>query len=133
MIVVDTSAFIAMLTNEPEAEALALALYGAGARYVSAVTVYETRVVLLRRGDARYFIPFGNLLTSANLVLHTFDTAQSNLASDAYRRFGRGSGHPARLNLGDCASYALAMSLDAPLLYKGNDFSQTDVRSALAA
>lgn len=133
MIVVDTSAFIAMLTGESDADALALALHGASYRCASAVTIYEARVVLLRRGDARYLIPFGNLLASADIVLHNFDMAQSDLASDAYRRFGRGSGHPARLNLGACASYALAMSLDAPLLYKGNDFSQTDVRSALAA
>jgi ribonuclease VapC len=64
--------------------------------------------------------------------VHPFDAQQSERAFAAYRRFGNGSGHPARLNLGDCAAYALATSLDLPLLFKGDDFSHTDVRSALA-
>jgi ribonuclease VapC len=60
-----------------------------------------------------------------------FDANQATMAFDAYLRFGRGSGHPAQLNLGDCAAYALAQSLNLPLLFKGNDFIHTDVNSAL--
>lgn len=65
--------------------------------------------------------------------IHAFNETQASLAFAAYRRYGKGSGHPARLNLGDCAAYALATSLDLPLLFKGEDFSRTDVRQALIA
>lgn len=61
------------------------------------------------------------------------DRAVADIAADAADRYGRGSGHPARLNSGDCLSYAVAKHLDAPLLFKGDDFGQTDIRSAVAA
>ena len=72
------------------------------------------------------------LIGSTRVVVHPFDAPQAQLAFAAYRRYGKGTGHPARLNLVDCAGYALAMSLDMPLLFKGQDFPLTDVRSALA-
>ena len=75
---------------------------------------------------------FHDLLESWRPEVRGFDLEQASLAFAAYRRFGKGSGHKARLNLGDCAAYALARSLDLPLLFKGDDFTHTDVRSALA-
>ena len=68
----------------------------------------------------------------SNVVVEPFDDDQAGIAFAAYRSYGKGSGHKAQLNLGDCAAYALATSLDLPLLFKGNDFTHTDVRSALA-
>ncbi|CAH1669818.1 type II toxin-antitoxin system VapC family toxin [Chelatococcus asaccharovorans] len=131
LIVVDSSAFLSILLGEPDAGQIASSLQSASQRISSAVTIYETRTVLLRRADRRYLDPFESLLSVADLKQHAFDERQADIASQAYARFGRGSGSPAKLNLADCASYALAISLDAPLLYKGNDFAQTDVRSAL--
>ena len=71
------------------------------------------------------------MLPHAAFGWQPFDQRQSDLASAAYARYGRGTGHPARLNLADCAAYALATSLGAALLYKGDDFALTDVRPAL--
>ncbi|MFC7399502.1 type II toxin-antitoxin system VapC family toxin [Chelatococcus sp. GCM10030263] len=132
MIVVDSSAFLAILFGEPDAGPIAAAFEEAGQRLASAVTVYETRTVLLRRADTRYLPPFEELLAWGTVEQYSFDRRQGDIASAAYEHFGRGTGHPAKLNLADCASYALAKSLDVPLLYKGSDFAQTDVRSALA-
>ena len=69
-------------------------------------------------------------LASGSVQVIPFDAVQSAIAREAYRRFGQGSGHPARLNFGDCFAYALAKALDAPLLFKGDDFGHTDVRAA---
>ena len=74
---------------------------------------------------------FEVFLENLDVRILAFDTNQATIAFDAYRRFGKGSGHPAQLNLGDCAAYALARSLNLPLLFKGNDFIHTDVQPAL--
>ena len=73
-----------------------------------------------------------DLIESSRPEIRAFDVEQAGLAFAAYRRYGKGSGHRARLNLGDCAAYALARSLDLPLLFRGDDFGHTDIRSALA-
>jgi ribonuclease VapC len=70
-------------------------------------------------------------LTEMNIGIAAFTADQARIARDAHARFGKGSGHPAQLNFGDCFSYALAQALDAPLLFKGADFSHTDIRPAL--
>ena len=133
MIVVDTSALVAILRQEDEADRLYAAIEYADAAIASSMTIFAARVVAMRQFSAAFLDHLNHFLIASRIEQVPFDDEQGALAAQAYRRFGRGSGHPARLNLGDCASYALAMSLDAPLLYKGNDFSQTDVRSALAA
>jgi len=74
---------------------------------------------------------FDALCERIGMVVIPFDEQQARIAREAYRDFGKGSGHPARLNFGDCLAYALAKAMDEPLLYKGSDFSHTDVRSAL--
>jgi ribonuclease VapC len=129
VIVVDTSAVIAMLLAEAEAAQYANMLTDASDVRMSAVTDYETRVVLRPRGSAMIF-RYDALLAEIGISIVPFDREQSRLAFDGYRRWGKGV-HPAALNLGDCAAYALARSLDAPLLFKGKDFARTDVRRAL--
>ena len=74
---------------------------------------------------------FDDLLREAGISVEPVTEEQARLAREAYRDFGRGSGHPAKLNFGDCFAYALAKAMDEPLLFKGEDFSRTDVASAL--
>ncbi|WP_292071857.1 type II toxin-antitoxin system VapC family toxin [Brevundimonas sp. UBA7534] len=130
MIVVDTSALVAIILTEPEAEQYISAIEGASAIVISAVSVFEAETVLAGRRDDRVARRVRQLIDGWSIRIQPFDDAQAGLASAAYARFGKGR-HPARLNMGDCAAYALARSLDAPLLYKGEDFARTDVASAL--
>ncbi len=126
--VIDSSALVAILANEPKARLMAEAMAADPKRLVSAVSVLETGIVI----EARYGDAGGREL---DLLLHRcrmdvvpLTSEHVELARDAYRQFGKGS-HPAGLNLGDCASYALAKSSGEPLLFKGNDFGQTDLRT----
>ena len=130
--VIDTSALIAFLRDEAEALSIQDAMTSAGRRYISALTLFECRTVLWSRFGAEMVQGLHDLLDGWGPEIRTFDPEQAGLAFSAYRRFGKGSGHKARLNLCDCAAYALAKSLDLPLLFKGNAFVHTDVRSALA-
>lgn len=129
--IVDTSAIIAILTAEPEREALLDTLARASEAALGAPSLVEAHAVVARRGDAAMGRRLDRLLESLGVAVEPFDAAQAAIATRAYREYGRGSGHPAALNLGDCFSYALASHLDRPLLYVGEDFSHTDVRAAL--
>lgn len=129
MLVIDSSAIIAVLLDEPEADHFTNAM-GQGRCAISAVTVLEAEVVILRRVGPERVSEVRLLLNSVRTAIHPFDDAQAQVAVQAYERFGKGR-HPARLGLLDCAAYALAKSLDAPLLYKGHDFAQTDIVSAV--
>jgi len=129
VIVVDTSAIIAMLLGEAEAAQFENLLAIAPDVRMSAVTDYETRVVLRPRGRAM-IERYDALLAEIGMSIVAFDEAQSRLAFEGYGLWGKGV-HPAALSLGDCAAYALAKSLDAPLLFKGEDFIRTDVRVAV--
>lgn len=127
-IVVDSSVVIAILTRESDAEAWLGQLAAASGLCISAVNAFETRIVLemgKRLDPAR----FDDLLSRWKIDIVPFDEPLSDLAFEAYRRFGKGR-HPARLNMGDCAAYALAKARGWPLLYKGEDFTQTDVERA---
>lgn len=127
-IVVDSSVVIAILTRESDAEAWLGQLASASGLCISAVNAFETRIVLemgKRLDPAR----FDDLLSRWKIDIVPFDEPLSDLAFEAYRRFGKGR-HPARLNMGDCAAYALAKARGWPLLYKGEDFAQTDVERA---
>ncbi|MFI5029743.1 MAG: type II toxin-antitoxin system VapC family toxin [Reyranellales bacterium] len=130
MIVVDSSAIIAILSAEPQAAAFLGALASAADARLSAVTNYEIRTVVFSRGRERLLKEYEMLFATAGLTIAPFDERQSMLAFEGFRRWGKGI-HPAGLNFGDCAAYALAKSLDAPLLFKGADFPLTDVRPAL--
>jgi ribonuclease VapC len=130
VIVVDSSAIIAILLEEPDAAAFRSALaYEPNAR-ISAVTNYEIRTVAFARGRERLLGEYELLFATAGFTIAAFDERQSMLAFEGFRRWGKGI-HPAALNFGDCAAYALAKSLDAPLLFKGADFVRTDVRRVL--
>lgn len=128
MIALDTSAIVAIAMGEPEADAFSREIARRGA-VVSAPTLLETRLVLTSRVKGAE--PFmRGFLAPAEVEPVAFSLEMYRLAVDAFERFGRGRGHPARLNFGDCMSYAVAKHYDAPLLYKGDDFSHTDIRPA---
>jgi ribonuclease VapC len=129
---IDTSAVVAHLLDEPEADSIENALVAAGRCFMSALTLFECHTVLWGRLGARGLYELGQFMGWVQPTIVPFDADQAGLAFAAYRRFGKGSGHPARLNLCDCAAYALATSQGLPLLFKGNDFPRTDVRPALA-
>jgi len=129
LIVIDTSAIVAILFEELEAARFRLILSGATDIRMSAVTDYETRLITVHRRGPLLIEGYEELVANGGISIATFDQVQSSFAFSAYRRYGKGN-HPARLNFADCAAYALAKSLDAPLLFKGDDFIQTDVRIA---
>jgi len=131
--VIDTSAVVAFLRSEPEADAIEEVLVNTVTLSMSAFSALESRVVLHRRFGPRAVADFDLLVSKAGIEIVAFDAEQADLATQAYRRYGKGSGHPARFNLGDCASYALAQKLRRPLLFKGNDFGHTDVEPVLVA
>jgi len=130
-LIVDTSALFAILRQEADADRYTAALAGNGEISMSAASYLEAAVVVDANGDPVLGGRFDDLLAAAGIEVVPFTPAQAELARQAYRNFGRGSGHPARLNLGDCFSYALARATGRPLLFKGDDFSQTDVTPAL--
>jgi ribonuclease VapC len=128
-VIVDTSAVIAMLLGEPEAAAFAQALDGAPRAAISAATWVEAAIVAENRSAAAA-AAFGPLMDRLGLDVAPLTALEARLAVDAHRRFGKGR-HPAGLNLGDCFAYALAMARNEPLLFKGGDFSLTDVKAAI--
>lgn len=128
MIVVDSSVFVALVQREPDSEALTLGLVGARRRVMSAGNYVECAMVAIgRRGGVTILDEW---LARRSVEVTPVDHDLARLAGDAFRRFGKGR-HDARLNYGDCFAYALAKSLDAPLLFKGDDFACTDIRPAL--
>lgn len=128
MMVVDTSALVAVLLREPQAEACRAALEAEAAPLISAGTVAEALIVAGRRGIEPAMSRLIEVL-GFRIIPVTADFSVAVAA--AYRRWGKGF-HPARLNFGDCFAYALARTQDCPLLFVGNDFRQTDIASVLA-
>ena len=129
--IVDTSAIIAILREEDDAEVYARALAAGDVRRLSVASYLECGIVLDRQRDPIVSRGLDNLLEEAEFVIEPVTARQARLARVAYADFGKGSGHPAGLNFGDCLSYALAQDLREPLLWKGDDFGHTGVRSAL--
>jgi ribonuclease VapC len=128
MIVVDSSVFIAILEQEPEAEHFLSIIRDATRRLASAVTVYETGIVIGARRGRQSADEMMTFLAELGVEIVPFAEPYISQALDAYSRFGKGIHPKARLNLGDCAAYALAKVLNVPLLFKGTDFSETDVQ-----
>jgi len=127
--IIDTSALVSILDQEPEAERLAHAIATASERMLSAANLVETSIVMqVRRGDEAVR-DLDLLLAKLKIEIIAVSAKQANFARKAFQRFGRGR-HPARLNFGDCFAYALAKDSGAPLLFKGEDFPQTDIAVA---
>lgn len=129
--IVDSSAVVAVIREEPDATALIEAMIRAERLRMSAATYLETSIVVEARHDPVAVRVVDTILSRFGVELEAFTAEHAQIARAAYRDFGKGRGHPARLNFGDCISYALAKATGEPLLYKGDDFVQTDIRSAL--
>jgi ribonuclease VapC len=124
--VLDTSAIIAILQDEPERRNFNEAIESAQTRSLSTASFVECSMILESRFGADGVRDLDLLIAKANVIQAPVDEEQAQLARRAFQKYGKGR-HPAGLNFGDCFSYALAKALDLPLLFKGNDFSQTDV------
>ena len=127
---VDSSAIVAILTAEEDADALADRIEAADAPVTSAIAIFEAALGIARkryatveetRDDVRTF------LEAAGIEVVSIGGTEAEAALLAFSRYGKGRGHPAQLNMGDCFAYAVAKTRNLPLLYKGNDFSQTDI------
>jgi ribonuclease VapC len=130
--IVDASAIVAILLDEPGFESYAAAIAKQRPAKVSAASYLEIGIVIDSKRQPTLSRRVDDLLASSRITIQPITERQARIAREAYRDYGRGSGHPARLNFGDCFAYALARDLGEPLLYKGTDFSHTEIRSALA-
>lgn len=128
--VIDTSALVALLLREPEADRLGQLLADASVRLMSAVTRVELSFVIEGRKRDAGRADLERLLDDVRIDISDVTPQHAELAIEAFRRFGKGR-HRAALNIGDCFAYALAKATDQPLLFKGSDFAQTDIRPAL--
>jgi ribonuclease VapC len=131
-VIIDTSALISILRAEDNAATMAHAIEEATIRRISAANYLETAVVIDGSRDPVASRRFDELVEAASLTVEPVTREQAHIARDAYRDFGKGSGHKAGLNFGDCFAYALAKAVGEPLLFKGNDFIHTDITPALS-
>jgi len=129
--ILDTSAVIAILRDEPESPLFTKAIEKAPHRRISAVNYVEAAIVIDISRDPIASRRFDELLQEAEVTVESVTDDQARVARDAYRDFGKGSGHPAKLNFGDCFAYALAKTRREPILFKGDDFAQTDAMAAV--
>ncbi|MBC5799582.1 MAG: type II toxin-antitoxin system VapC family toxin [Candidatus Eremiobacteraeota bacterium] len=125
--IVDTSAVVAILNEENERDRFELAIASADCE-LSSVSYLEASIVLLHRRGEETLASLDTWIESAGIAVTPFTPSQARLARSAYARYGKGR-HRAGLNFGDCAAYALAMDRDDDLLYQGDDFARTDVRT----
>jgi ribonuclease VapC len=131
MIVVDSSAALAILFREPEKQSFETILAGADRCVISAVNAHETACVLRLRHDQAMVEELWRLLADNEIEIVPFDEIQVRAAAVALDRYGKGIDPKARLNLFDCAAYALDKTMNSPLLFKGSDFTATDVRAVI--
>ena len=129
--IVDSSALVAILRHEPEAQAFSDAMEAAKAVRVSAAAYLETHIVVEGYKNPILIARLDEILENPGIQIEPVTLEQAKIARQAYRDYGKGSGHPANLNFGDCFSYALARVRRESILYKGNDFVHTELRSAL--
>ena len=125
--VIDTSAVLAWLKHEAERERIVAALEAHPVCRISAVSLLEAHIVVRAREHPTMLAKLHRFIEEIGAVVMPFDEQQTRLADAAFVRYGKGQGHPAQLNLGDCAVYALAKAVEEPLLFVGQDFSQTDI------
>ena len=129
--IIDTSAIMAFLLNEPEKGPVTHAMVRAAELAMSAGSWLELGAVLTRCGDAEMARDAERLFAELRIQIVPITVEQAALGREAYRRYGRGTNHPAGLNFGDCFAYALAKETGRPLLFKGDDFPHTDIMSAV--
>jgi ribonuclease VapC len=127
MIAVDTSAIMAIVLGEPDRTAMLDALGSAQGIVVSSATLVEIRVVSFRRGGQSLVDQVDLLIAALGIEVVPPGSQEVQAAHDAFVRYGKGGGHPAQLNFGDLFGYALAKSRNMPLLFKGDDFTATDI------
>lgn len=125
--IVDTSAIIAIVRLEPDGPVFEHLIATAPSARMSAATLVEIAIVIDRLRDPQASGVFDAVLSTMAIAIEPFTERQAAIARETYQRFGKGSGHPARLNMGDCFSYALARDVEEPLLFKGDDFRLTDI------
>jgi ribonuclease VapC len=130
--VIDTSAIFAAVVGEADSGLYRNAIVSAPVRLLSAVTLLETQIVLFSRSGASSIVILHELIRLAGIAIVPFDPPTAEAAFDAFKRYGKGRGHRAQLNIIDCAAYALAKTHNLPLLYKGGDFAATDIEPALS-
>jgi ribonuclease VapC len=130
-VIIDSSAVLAILFAEEDAPDYARAIEAAGTCRMSAANWLETAIRVDRGGDAIASNAFDDFVREAGVSIESVTAGQAEIARRAYRAYGKGTGHPAGLNFGDCFAYALAKETREPLLFKGNDFSHTDIAPAL--
>jgi ribonuclease VapC len=130
-VIVDASALVAILRNEPETEDFVRAIDNSLSPRISAGNFLEAAIVVDRARNPLAVRRLDDLMTELRLAIEPVTEEQARIARQAYRDYGRGSGHPARLNFGDCFAYALARATGEKLLFKGSDFVHTDIASAL--
>jgi ribonuclease VapC len=130
--VIDSSALIALLLGEPESTNFVTSIAASTTRLTSASSYLETAIVMLNRSGPDAPEKVDRLLADLSIDIFPFTQDQAVLAIAAYGRYGRGGSHPAGLNFGDCFTYALAKLTGEPVLFKGSDFSRTDLVSAVA-
>lgn len=133
MIAVDTSALVAITLNEPERDTFLTVIRDSPKALISTVSVVETKMVLFSRRGIRAAVMLEDFLGLRRFEITSPSLADMDAAYAAFLTYGQGSGHPAALNFGDVFSYALAKIRNLPLLYKGNDFSETDLRPAISS
>ena len=129
---VDASAMCAVLLAEEDADEIAAKIYSTGGAITSAMAIYETVLAVARHngaGTGAARVDVDELLAVANIKIIEIGVSDGHAALDAFERYGKGR-HPARLNMGDCFAYACARTRGVPLLFKGDDFSHTDIAAA---
>jgi ribonuclease VapC len=126
-VIIDTSVLVALILREPEAMAYVVTIGAAPVRRLSAASYVEFAAVIDGRRDPVLSNALDASIRASRIEVVPFTVEQARIARIAYQQFGRGSGHPAQLNMGDCFAYALARDLGEPLLFKGDDFALTDI------
>ena len=129
--IADSSAVLAILFAEEDASCYTDAIEAAATCRMSVVNWLETAIRIDFSGSPVAVNAFEDFMREARITIEAVDLEQAQIARRAYRAYGRGSGHPAGLNFGDCFAYALAKATGEPLLYKGDDFTQTDLTPAV--
>jgi ribonuclease VapC len=125
--VIDTSAILAWLKGEPSRARIVAGLEAHPFRRMSSVSLLEAQIVVHGREHPALLGKLDRFLEEVEVIVVPFDEPQARVVADAFQRYGKGQGHAAQLNMGDCAAYALAKTTNEPLVFVGNDFSQTDI------